>query len=136
MDRRLNQISSRQWTARGQVYSTHHDPRSGYWYQHGGYWWRCNYWAARSYCDHLIVLGFAPGLCWQWYDDICWGNIVVGMPIDLVDYYYQDPVYTTDTTYDGEDATIYYYAIGDGQYKQVTVVDGDVVDVEIVDQIA
>jgi len=58
------------------------------------------------------------------------------MPLDLVDYYYPDPAYTTETTYDGEDATVYYYATQDGQYKRVTVVDGDVVDVQIVDQIA
>jgi hypothetical protein len=60
------------------------------------------------------------------------------MPLDLVDYYYPEPVYTTYTTYgdDGEEATVYYYASDDGHYKRVTVVDGDVVDVQIVDEIA
>ena len=58
------------------------------------------------------------------------------MPIDLVDYYYSDPMYTTYATYDGDEAAVYYYALGDGQYKRVTVVDGDVVDVQIVDEIA
>ena len=84
----------------------------------------------------MIALGFAPGLCWAWYDDICWGNVVVGMPLDLVDYYYPDPVYSDYTTYDGDDATVYYYAMDDGQYRQVTVVDGNVVDVEVVDQVS
>jgi hypothetical protein len=46
-----------------------------------------------------------------------------------------DPVYTTYTIYDGDEATVYYYTLGDGQYKRVTVVDGDVVDVQIVDEI-
>ena len=84
---------------------------------------------------HLIAVGEPAGLCWAWYDAICWGNIVIGMPLELVTYYYQDPAYTTDTYYDGDAATVYYYATGDGQYKQVTVVDGNVVDVEIVDHI-
>jgi hypothetical protein len=135
MTRRLTEISNRRWTGHGTVFSSHADPQRGYWYQHGGYWWRCNYWGAHSYCGHLIAVGEPAGLCWAWYDDICWGNIVIGMPLELVTYYYQDPVYTTDTYYDGDAATVYYYATGDGQYKQVTVVDGNVVDVEIVDHI-
>jgi hypothetical protein len=136
MSQRLNQISNRGWSAHGAVFANHSDPGHGYWYNHGGGWWRCNYWGANGYCDHLIGLGFAPGLCWAWYDDICWGNIVVGMPLDLVDYYYPDPAYSDYSTYDGDEATVYYYATDDGQYKQVTVVDGNVVDVEIVDQIS
>jgi hypothetical protein len=136
MDRRLTQIGNRQWGEHGAVFSTRSDPRGGYWFHHGGYWWRGNFWGARSYCYNLIGLGFAPGLCWAWYDDICWGNIVIGMPYALIPYYYPDPVYTGDTSYDGEQATVYDYALPDGQYKQVTVVDGNVVDVEIVDQIS
>jgi hypothetical protein len=136
MNRRLTEISNRQWTGHGAVFSSHSDPKRGYWYQHGGNWWRCNFWGARSYCDHLIVLGQPPGLCWAWYDDICWGNIVIGMPFGLIDYYYPDAAYTADTYYDGEAAAVYYYAMDNGEYKQVTVVDGDVVDVEIVDHIA
>jgi len=136
MNQRLTAISNRQWTGHGTVFSSHSDPQRGYWYQHGGYWWRCNFWGARSYCDRLIVLGQPAGLCWAWYDDICWGNIVIGMPFGLIDYYYPDAVSTADTYYDGDAATVYYYAMDNGQYKQVTVVDGDVVDVEIVDHIA
>jgi hypothetical protein len=83
----------------------------------------------------LIGFGRPPGLCWAWYDNICWGNIVIGMPLELVTYYYADAVYTSAASYDGEDATVYYYPTDDGQYKQVTVVDGEVVDVEIVDQL-
>jgi hypothetical protein len=135
LDRRLNQISRRTWSGHGQFYANHFDPGNHCWYRHGSYWWRCNYWGAHAYCNRLITLGFAPGICWDWYDDICWGNIVVGMPLDLVDYYYPEPVYTAYITWDGEDATVYYYATDDGQYKRVTVVDGDVVDVQIVDEI-
>jgi len=135
MGDRLTQISNRQWTEHGTTWSNHFDPGRGCWFQHGGYWWPCNFWGANWYCNNLIVLGFAPGLCWGWYDDICWGNIVVGMPLDLVDYYYPDPVYSTYSTYDGDEATVYYYAMSNGQYKQVTVIDGNVVDVQIVDQI-
>jgi hypothetical protein len=135
MDQRLGQISSRRWTGHGQVCSEHFDRDHGFRFRHGGYWWRCNFWGAHSYCNQLIAIGFAPGLCWGWYDDICWGNIVVGMPIDLIDYYYPDQAYTTYTTYNGDEATLYYYALGDGQYKRVTVVDGNVVDVQIVDEI-
>jgi len=136
MSHRLTEITNRQWSTHGTVFSTRSDPQRGYWFQHGGYYWRCNFWGAHSYCDRLIVLGWPAGLCWAWYDDLCWGNIVVGMPLDLVDYYYPTPVSTEDTDYDGEPATVYYYATADGQYKQVTVVDGDVVDVEIVDHIS
>jgi hypothetical protein len=135
MDQRLGQISSRRWTGHGQVCSDHFDRDHGFRFRHGGYWWRCNFWGAHSYCNHLIATGFAPGLCWGWYDDICWGNIAVGMPIDLIGYYYPDQVYTTYTTYDGDEATVYYYVLGNGQYKRVTVVDGNVVDVQIVDEI-
>jgi hypothetical protein len=136
MNRRLTEISNRQWTTHGAVFSSRSDPKAGYWFHHGGYWWRCNFWGARSYCDHLIIVGQPAGLCWAWYDDICWGNIVIGMPFGLIPYYYPTPVYTEDTDYDGEPATVYYYTTDDGQYKQITVVDGDVVDVEIVDHIA
>jgi hypothetical protein len=142
MSERLKQISGRQWGGHGEVWANHSDPTHGYWFQHGGYWWRGNFWGANSYCNNLIALGFAPGLCWGWYNDICWGNIVVGMPLDLVDYYYPDPVYSSystydgdDSTYDGDEATVYYYALGDGQYQQITVIDGTVVDVQVVDQI-
>ena len=136
MNHRLNQITNRQWSTHGTVFSTRSDPQRGYWFQHGGYYWRCNFWGAHSYCNRLIVEGWPAGLCWAWYDDVCWGNIVIGMPLDLVAYYYPTPVSTEDTDYDGEPATVYYYATDDGQYKQVTVVDGDVVDVEIVDHIS
>jgi hypothetical protein len=136
VSRRLTEITNRQWSTHGAVFATRSDPQRGYWFQHGGYYWRCNFWGAHAYCDRLIILGFPAGLCWAWYDDICWGNIVVGMPLDLVDYYYPTPVSTEDTDYDGEPATVYYYATYDGQYRQVTVVDGDVVDVEIVDHIS
>jgi hypothetical protein len=135
MDNRLTEINNRQWAAHGAVFTTRSDPRGGYWFHHGGYWWRCNFWGAQSYCYGLIGLGFAPGLCWAWYDDICWGNIVIGMPFALIPYYYPNAVYTGDTYYDGNQATVYDYALPDGQYKQVTVVDGNVVDVEIVDQV-
>jgi hypothetical protein len=135
MNNRLNQIANRRWTGRGQFYANRFNTGNHCWYHHGGYWWSCNYWGAHAYCNRLIVLGFAPGLCWGWYDDICWGNIVVGMPLVLVAYYYPDPVYTTYTTYDGDEATVYYYALDDGQYKRVTVVDGSVVDVQIVGEI-
>jgi hypothetical protein len=136
MSQRLNQIADRQWAGHGAFFADHFDRNRGCWFNHGGYWWRCNYWGANWYCNNLIGLGFAPGLCWAWYDDICWGNIVAGMPLDLVDYYYPDPVYSDYATYDGDDATVYYYPTDDGQYKQVTVVDGTVVDVEIVDQVS
>ena len=134
MSQRLSQISNRQWTGHGAFCSDHFG--NGCWFNHGGFFWRCNFWGANWYCNNLIGLGFAPGLCWAWYDDICWGNIVIGMPVDLVDYYYPDPVYSNYTTYDGDDATVYYYATDNGQYKEVTVVDGNVVDVEMVDQVS
>ena len=136
MSHRLTEINNRQWSTHGAVFSAQSDPHRGYWFEHGGYYWRGNFWGAHSYCDHLIVLGWPAGLCWAWYDDICSGNIVVGMPLDLVVYYYPTPASTEDTDYDGEPATVYYYATYDGQYRQVTVVDGDVVDVEIVDHIS
>jgi hypothetical protein len=135
MNRRVTEISNRQWTGHNAVFSAHADPQRGYWYRYGNYWWRGNFWGARAYCDRLIGLGRPPRLCWTWYDDICLGNVVIGMPLELVTYYYPDAVYTSDTDYDGQDATVYYYATDDGQYKEVTVVDGDVVDVEIVDQL-
>ena len=58
------------------------------------------------------------------------------MPLDLVDYYYPDPAYSSYSNYNGDEATVYYYATTDGQYKQVTVIDGKVVDVQLVDHIS
>jgi hypothetical protein len=136
MNQRLNQIANRNWGGHDHFFEDHFDRDHGCWFNHGGYWWRCNYWGANWYCNNLIGLGFAPGLCWGWYDDICGGNIVIGMPLDLVDYYYPDPVYSDYGDYDGDEATVYYYATDDGQYKQVTVIDGKVVDVQIVDHIS
>jgi hypothetical protein len=136
MNQRLNQIANRNWEGHDHFFENHFDRDHGCWFNHGGFWWRCNYWGANWYCNNLISLGFAPGLCWGWYDDICGGNIVIGMPLDLVDYYYPDPVYSEYSDYNGDEATVYYYATDDGQYKQVTVIDGKVVDVEIVDQIS
>ena len=135
MNRRLAEITNRQWSTHGAVFATRSDPQRGFWFQHGGSFWRCNFWGAHAFCNHLIVEGWPAGLCWAWFDDICWGNIVIGMPLDMVASYYPTPVDTEDTDYDGEPATVYYYATDDGQYKQVTVVDGDLVDVEIVDHI-
>jgi hypothetical protein len=136
MNQRLNQIADRHWEGHENFCSDHFDRDHGCWFNHGGFWWRCNFWGASWYCNHCIALGFAPGLCWGWYDNICWGNICVGMPLDLVDYYYPDPVYSDYSDYNGDEATVYYYATDDGQYKQVTVIDGKVVDVQIVDQIS
>jgi ribosomal protein S20 len=132
MNQQLNKIANRTWTGRGQFCAKRFDASNHCWFRRGGFWWRCNFWGAHAFCNRLIVLGFAPGLCWGWYDNICWGNIVVGMPLDLVDYYYPEPVNTTYTTYDGDEATVYFYANVDGQYKRVTVVDRNVVDVQIV----
>jgi hypothetical protein len=136
MNQRLNQIADRHWEGHDRFYEDHFDRDHGCWFNHGGFWWRCNFWGANWYCTHLIGLGFAPGLCWGWYDNICWGNICVGMPLDLVDYYYPDPAYSDYGDYNGDEATVYYYATDDGHYKQVTVIDGKVVDVQIVDQIS
>jgi hypothetical protein len=136
MNQRLNQIADRHWEGHENFSSDHFDREHGCWFNHGGSWWRCNFWGANWYCNHCIALGFAPGLCWGWYDNICWGNICIGMPLDLVDYYYPDPVYSDYSDYNGDEATVYYYATDDGQYKQVTVIDGKVVDVQIVDQIS
>jgi hypothetical protein len=55
------------------------------------------------------------------------------MPLDLVDYYYPNPVYSGYGNYGSDQATVYYYAADGGQYKQVTVIDGKVVDVQMVD---
>ncbi len=136
MNQRLNQIADRHWEGHQNFFSDHFDRDHGCWFNHGGFWWRCNFWGASWYCNNCIALGFAPGLCWGWYDNICWGNICIGMPLDLVDYYYPDPVYSDYSDYNGDEATVYYYATDDGQYKQVTVIDGKVVDVQIVDQIS
>ena len=135
MNQRLNRISNRQWTGHGTFYANHADRDHHCWFHHRGLWWRCNYWGAHRYCNHPIVLGFAPGLCWAWYDNICWGNIMTGMPLDLVDYYYPESVYSRYTDYEGQDAIVYYYATDNGQYWRVTVVDGNVVNVEVVDYI-
>jgi hypothetical protein len=63
MGQRLNQVSSGHWTEHGNFSANHFDPAHGCWFNHGGSWWRGNFWGANWYCNHLIGLGWAPGLC-------------------------------------------------------------------------
>src|ERR1700757_1386105 len=46
MSHRLTQITNRQWSTHGAVFSAQSDPHRGYWFEHSGYYWRGNFWGA------------------------------------------------------------------------------------------
>ncbi|MGA8654907.1 MAG: hypothetical protein WB586_02065 [Chthoniobacterales bacterium] len=79
----------------------------------------------------LIDLGYAPWLVAGWCDDLFADQIVPGMPLDLVEAYWGDPLYIQ--TSGPEEILTYPFG---NLYRQVILVEGCVTEVRTVSSIA
>jgi hypothetical protein len=75
---------------------------------------------SRAFLVNLLDLGYAPSLVDSWCDDLLDDQVATGMPMDLVDLYWGQPVATQEFV----DYYIPYelctYLTDQGDYRQVT----------------
>ena len=69
---------------------------------------------------NLIDLGYAPLIVDSWCDDLLDDQIDDGMPIDLVDAYWGQPVDTQEFVEYYVPYEVCTYRTADGDYRQVT----------------
>jgi hypothetical protein len=81
----------------------------------------------RTALIEFIDLGYSPWLVTGWSYDVFAGQIVPGMPLDLVEAYWGDPLYIQSS---GPEE-ILTYPFG-GLFRQVILVQGRVTDVRII----
>lgn len=79
----------------------------------------------------LIDLGYTPSLVAGWCDDLFADQIVAGMPLDLVEAYWGDPLYIQ--TSGPEEILTYPFG---NLYRQVILVGGEVTEVRTLSSIA
>lgn len=75
---------------------------------------------ARLFSLNLIDLGYAPLLVDNWCDDLLNSQIDDGMPMDLVDAYWGQPVDTQESVEYYLPYEVCTYRTADGDYRQVT----------------
>jgi hypothetical protein len=75
---------------------------------------------ARLFLLNLIDLGYAPLIVDSWFDDLLNDQIDDGMPMDLVDAYWGQPVDTQEFVEYYVPYEICTYRTADGDYRQVT----------------
>jgi hypothetical protein len=75
---------------------------------------------ARVFLLNLIDLGYAPLIVDSWFDDLLNNQIDDGMPMDLVDAYWGQPVDTQEFVEYYLPYEICTYRTADGDYRQVT----------------
>jgi hypothetical protein len=75
---------------------------------------------ARVFLFNLIDLGYAPLLVASWCDDLLDDQIDDGMPMNLVDAYWGQPVETQEFVEYYVPYEVCTYRIADGDYRQVT----------------
>jgi hypothetical protein len=78
----------------------------------------------RAFLFNLIGLGYAPLTVDSWCDDLLDDRVDDGMPIDLVDTYWGQPVDTQEFVQYYVPYDLYTYRTDDGNYHQVTYKDG------------
>jgi hypothetical protein len=78
----------------------------------------------RVFLLNLIDLGYAPLIVDSWFDDLLNDEIDDGMPMDLVDAYWGQPVDTQEFVEYYVPYELYTYRTDDGNYHQVTYKDG------------
>ena len=79
---------------------------------------------ARGYFVTLIDWGYPLSLLDTWCDDLLGDQIDAGMPIDLVDSYWGEPVSTQDYEEYYNPYEVCTYLTPDGNYRQVTFQNG------------
>lgn len=82
-----------------------------------------------AYCDALIAEDYSPLILDAWLDDLYDGDVIVGMPSDLVLDYYGEPVFRHGVVFDGAPAFEWGIQPGPGRVERVTVLGGKVVRV-------
>jgi hypothetical protein len=78
----------------------------------------------RAFLFNLIGLGYAPLTVDSWCDDLLDDRVDDGMPMDLVDTYWGQPVDTQEFVQYYVPYDLYTYRTDDGNYHQVTYKDG------------
>jgi hypothetical protein len=79
---------------------------------------------SRGYFIGLIDLGYPLPLLDTWCDDLLDDQVDVGMPIDLIDSYWGQPVSTQDYVEYYNPYEVCTYQTPDGNYRQVTFQNG------------
>jgi hypothetical protein len=79
---------------------------------------------ARVFLLHLIDLGYAPLIVDSWCDDLLNDQIDDGMPMDLVDAYWGQPVDTQEFVEYYVPYQVCTYRTADGDYRQVNYKNG------------
>jgi hypothetical protein len=79
---------------------------------------------ARVFFGSLIDLGYAPLTVDSWCDDLLDDRVDDGMPMDLVDSYWGQPVSTQEFVEYYAPYELCTYRIGDSDYRQVTYKNG------------
>jgi hypothetical protein len=79
---------------------------------------------SRGYFIGLVDLGYPLPLLDTWCDDLLDDQVDVGMPIDLIDSYWGQPVSTQDYVEYYNPYEVCTYQTPDGNYRQVTFQNG------------
>jgi hypothetical protein len=87
----------------------------------------------RAFFFNLIGLGYAPFTVDNWCDDLLDDRVDDGMPMDLVDTYWGQPVDTQDFVEYNVPYELYTYRSDDGNYHQVTYREGVVSTPNVID---
>ena len=87
----------------------------------------------RDFLFNLIGLGYAPFTVDSWCDDLLDDRVDDGMPMDLVDTYWGQPVDTQEFVEYYVPYELYTYRSDDGNYHQVTYRDGVVSTPNVID---
>jgi hypothetical protein len=87
----------------------------------------------QAFLFNLIGLGYAPFTVDSWCDDLLDDQVDDGMPMDLVDTYWGQPVDTQEFVEFNVPYELYTYRTDDGNYHQVTYRDGVVSTPNVID---
>jgi hypothetical protein len=87
----------------------------------------------RDFFFSLIGLGYAPFTIDSWCDDLLDDRVDDGMPMDLVDTYWGQPIDTQEFVEYNVPYELYTYLSDDGNYHQVTYRDGVVSTPNVID---
>jgi len=78
----------------------------------------------RVFFVNLIDFGYTPLTVDSWCDDLLDNQVEDGMPVDLIDTYWGQPVDTQEFVEYNVPYELYTYRIDDSDYRQVTYKNG------------
>jgi len=88
-----------------------------------------NHAKTHAYFDSLLEAGYDPLVLNAWLDGLYDGVIVVGMPGDLVESYYGDPLFINNIVFEGAPALEWGIPLLPGRVEKITIAGGKVVRV-------